>query len=69
MENIGLLVQIILGLLMFLSFVVFTVTTVFSNPDMTEMRLLITYWREYLIMFAVGLVGYLLMTSNRKKRY
>jgi len=62
-------IKIILGLLMFLSFVIFTVTTVFSNPDMTEMRLLITYWREYLVMFVVGLVGYLLMTSNRKKRY
>ena len=35
-------IKTILGLLMFLSFVVFTVVIVFSNPDMTEMRLLIT---------------------------
>jgi hypothetical protein len=25
----------------------------FSHPDMTQQRLLLTFWREYLIVFAV----------------
>lgn len=31
----------------------------FSNPDMTDTRLLITYWYEWLIGFAAVIITYL----------
>lgn len=50
-------IKLILGILMFLGCLIYGVVITFSNPDMTEMRLLLTYWKEYLIMFVIMLDG------------
>lgn len=39
---------------------------VFTNPDMTHTRLLLTYWRHYLVMFA--LIGAAYWWSKREMR-
>ena len=38
----------------------------FINPDMTDLRLTITYWKEYIIAFIVFGVGYLVISSEFK---
>lgn len=37
-----------------------------NNPDMTEMRLWLTYWKTYLMSIATGLAWYWLIFENRR---
>ena len=48
-------------------FIYYGVIVRFMNPDMTDMRLFLTYWYGYLIAFVFLLNGYLLINARRKK--
>ena len=48
------------GSLVVLAVVVWFFSLAFRNPDMTRMRLLLTYWRHYLAGLAVIAFGVLL---------
>lgn len=62
-------IKLFTGLIMFLGCLAWGISIALSNIDMTEMRLLITYWKEYLVMFVFMMLGYYLITSaNKKKR-
>lgn len=59
--------KLITGIILFLACLIYGIVIVISNPDMTEMRLLITYWKEYLGMFVLMIFGYYLIGSATKK--
>lgn len=61
-------IKFVVGLLMFLGCVIYGAIITFSNPDMTEMRLMMTYWKEYIVLIAVGLIGLTLTTSGTNKK-
>jgi hypothetical protein len=42
--------------MMFLASFIICIQIKFSNPDMTDMRLILTYWKIYLLNIAAGLV-------------
>ena len=37
-----------------------------SNPDMTDTRLIMTYWKEYIISIIVCITGYLIISKECK---
>lgn len=48
---------ILIAILMII-IVIYCAKLKFTNPDMTEMRLVMTFWKEYLISSALLLIGY-----------
>lgn len=56
-------IKLFTGIIIFLVCLIYGIFIAISNPDMTEMRLLITYWKEYLAMFILMLFGYYLIGS------
>lgn len=57
-------IKIICSLIVMLLVILFLVRIRFRNPDMTELRLLINYWKEYIISFIVFGIGYLVISSE-----
>lgn len=59
-------IKLLTGVIIFIACLVYGVIITFTNPDMTEMRLLLTYWKEYILMFLLMIVGYLLIETSVK---
>lgn len=56
------MLRAILGLLFMLSVPIFWTITRFSNPDMTEMRLLFNFWPYCLLSIIFLGIGYFLVS-------
>lgn len=54
-----------LSVIILVLFVIMNIVWRFQNPDMTQTRLLITYWKEYLQMAVVAII-YFLVEYNKK---
>jgi hypothetical protein len=52
------------GLLMALSAIVYAAVIKWSNPDMTVQRLFLTYWWQYILLFACMIAGVVLIKSG-----
>lgn len=61
-------IKLFTGILIFLLSLIYGIFITISNPDMTEIRLLITYWKEYLAMFVLMLFGYYLIGSGTNRK-
>lgn len=53
------LIKIVYAIAIYIFIFAFAVYINVSNPDMTDMRLLLTHWQSYLIMFALSITGYI----------
>jgi len=61
------LFKLIIGWILILSVGAYYIYTIVTNPDMTNMRLLMTFWAEYLVGIALLVIGTLLTVLGSKK--
>jgi hypothetical protein len=57
-------IKFFIGLVIIIICLIYGIILPVKNPDMTEMRLLLTYWKEYIVMFIVIVLGCLLLNSG-----
>jgi hypothetical protein len=57
-------VKIVAGIILMLACLVYGFALMFANPDMTQVRLLLTYWKQYVIMILVMFYSYYLVASG-----
>ena len=55
------------GLLIALSAIVYAAVIKWSNPDMTVQRLFLTYWWQYILMFACMIPGLVLIKLGMER--
>lgn len=53
-----------LGLVLIIIGCVYTIYLKINNIDMTELRLLITYWKSYVLIMIVTLGGYFMISKD-----
>lgn len=53
-----------LSLVIFLICIIYSFVIVLMNIDMTELRLLVTYWKEWLFIMGLGLVGMCMLNKS-----
>ncbi|MDF2841639.1 MAG: hypothetical protein K0R00_65 [Herbinix sp.] len=59
----------IIGALMIIAGVIIIFVLSAINPDMTEWRLFLTYWKEYLGVVVLFILGqYILLSDGRRKK-
>jgi hypothetical protein len=59
--------KIITGLILIFISLGFATYIKWANADMTDTRLLIEYWKEYLCILVICFSGYFLVKSESKK--
>lgn len=59
-------IKIIFSFLLIISVFIFLIKIKWSNPDMTDTRLLMTYWKEYIISCILLLIGYFIISKEGK---
>lgn len=52
-------IKLILAILLMIIGVVWGIAIIINNPDMTKMRLLLSFWREYIFITILVVVGYI----------
>lgn len=52
------------SLVIFAIYIILNLVLVFKNPDMTEIRLLMVYWKEELALLVFGLCGVWLLKKS-----
>lgn len=60
------LIKIICSLIAMVLVFLFLAKIKWSNPDMTDTRLIMTYWKEYIISIIVCITGYLIISKECK---
>jgi hypothetical protein len=59
-------IKFFIGLVIIIICLIYGIILPVKNPDMTEMRLLISYWKEYLVMIAMLFIAQFLIRSSIK---
>lgn len=60
------LIKIVCSLIAMVLVFLFLAKIKWSNPDMTDTRLIMTYWKEYIISIIVCIIGYLIISKECK---